>query len=310
MEIGFTPLFTGGSGRSGTTIILNLLKDHPQVHSSLPREIKYLTSRFGLIDLNFGRPISLEEDFKSRRNNLAAAVINLMGLKKEQFFVKYLRTTWWSEMGKKGKARGLIQGITYEQLQSAIANFQTDFKGDKLQASRVLYQQLSLAQIKKDPITYFADSTPVNMMQANYLCKLFPNAKFINMIRDGRDVALSIAKEKWGPNDPYRALSWWANRVLASHRALLEVETQNKIDMRLEDLIVNKRNIEYARLLDFLKIHDAVQCKSYFEQTMLPEKMSLGLWQQEVNNPNLFNAKYDKLLRKLKSEGVIIEKFY
>jgi hypothetical protein len=43
---------------------------------------------------------------------------------------------------------------------------------------------------------------------------------------------------------------------------------------------------------------------------MLPEKMSQGLWQQEVKNPNLFNAKYDKLLLKLKSEGVIIEKFY
>jgi hypothetical protein len=310
MEIGFTPLFTGGSGRSGTTIILNLLKDHPQVHSSLPREIKYLTSRFGLIDLNFGRPLSLEEDFKSRRNNLAATVLNLTGRKKEQFFVKYLRTTWWSEMGKKGQARGLIQGITYGQLQSAIVRFQSDFKRNKLQASRVFYQQLSLAQIKKDAITYFADSTPVNMMQANYLRKLFPNAKFINMIRDGRDVALSVAKEKWGPNDPYKALSWWANRVLASHRALLEVEIQDKIDMRLEDLIVNKRNSEYARLLYFLKINDAVQCKTYFEQSMLPEKMSQGLWQQEVKNPNLFNAKYDKLLLKLKSEGVIIEKFY
>jgi hypothetical protein len=213
-------------------------------------------------------------------------------------------------MGKKGKARGLIQGITYEQLQSAVAKFQTDFKGDKLQASRVFYQQLSLAQINKDAITYFADSTPVNMMQANYLYRLFPSAKFINMIRDGRDVALSVAKEKWGPNDPYKALSWWANRVLASHRALLEVEIQDKIDMRLEDIIVNKRNSEYARLLDFLKINDAVQCKTYFEQTMLPEKMSQGLWQQEVKNPNLFNAKYDKLLLKLKSEGVIIEKFY
>ena len=95
MEIGFTPLFTGGSGRSGTTIILNLLKDHPQVHSSLPREIKYLTSRFGLIDLNFGRPISLEEDFKSRRNNLAAAVINLMGLKKEQFLFNLFSFGLW-----------------------------------------------------------------------------------------------------------------------------------------------------------------------------------------------------------------------
>jgi hypothetical protein len=67
MSTQFTPLFTGGSGRSGTTIIINLLKNHPEIHSSLPREIKYLTSRYGLLDLNFGRSIKLEEDFQGIR---------------------------------------------------------------------------------------------------------------------------------------------------------------------------------------------------------------------------------------------------
>ena len=64
MEYGFKPLFVGGSGRSGTTIVLNLLKDHPQIHASLPREVKYLTSRFGIIDLNFSRTFSLDCEIK------------------------------------------------------------------------------------------------------------------------------------------------------------------------------------------------------------------------------------------------------
>ena len=42
-----TPVFIGGSGRSGTTIALNLLKDHPQFHASLPREIKFLPPVMG-----------------------------------------------------------------------------------------------------------------------------------------------------------------------------------------------------------------------------------------------------------------------
>ena len=79
MHSAFTPLFAGGSGRSGTTIIVNLLKSHPEIHSSLPREMKYLTSRYGLVDLNFGRSIKIEEDFKGVRNNLLARRNNRIG---------------------------------------------------------------------------------------------------------------------------------------------------------------------------------------------------------------------------------------
>ena len=127
MEYGFTPLFTGGSGRSGTTILLNLLKNHPQVHASMPREIKYLTSRYGLVDLNFGRPLSIEEDLKSKRNNLAAKLLNKIGKRKKDLFMVYLNSKWWSEIGKKGKPRGLVQGITKEELATAIANFEKYF---------------------------------------------------------------------------------------------------------------------------------------------------------------------------------------
>jgi hypothetical protein len=58
----FTPVFIGGTGRSGTTILLNLLNRHPDFHASMPREIKYLTSRHGLVDIALTR---LHERFRS-----------------------------------------------------------------------------------------------------------------------------------------------------------------------------------------------------------------------------------------------------
>jgi hypothetical protein len=310
MEYGFRPLFIGGSGRSGTTIVLNLLKDHPQIHASLPREVKYLTSRFGLIDLNFSRTFSLEEDLKGRRNLIAAKIFNFVGIRKEKFFNSYITSSWWSEVGKKGKPRGLVQGITLEQLQSALAIFNVGYKNSKFAASRELFYQLSHAQVKKNEIKYFADSTPVNMMQANYLSKLFPEAKFINMIRDGRDVALSVAKEKWGPNDPMKALSWWANRLLVAHRALLQVRREDQLSLRLEDLIIHNRDKEYKRLLSFLNISGSTQTQLFFDQMMQEKNMSWGLWQDEIKNPSKYNKKYENLLLKLKSQGVIVEKYY
>ena len=195
MPTSFTPLFTGGSGRSGTTIIVNLLKSHPEIHSSLPREIKYLTSRYGLVDLNFGRPIRLEEDFKGVRNNLAARINNRIGKSKEELFLTFLKSKWWSETGKKGNPRGLVQGVTEEQLAEISSRFGSSYKKDLLVASRQFFYDLSSCLFKKDTVRYFADSTPVNTMQAHFIYQLFPDALFINMIRDGRDVAYSVSKE-------------------------------------------------------------------------------------------------------------------
>jgi hypothetical protein len=310
MEYGFAPLFTGGTGRSGTTIILNLLKNHPQVHSSLPREIKYLTARYGLIDLNFGRSLSLEEDFKSKRNNLAARILNRFGKKKKDRFLIYLNSKWWSEIGKKGKPRGLVQGITKEQLDLAVVNFKTYFDSDKKRASRAFFYEISAAQIEDKNVKYFADSTPLNMMQAGYIYKLFPNAKFINMIRDGRDVALSVSKERWGPADPQQALTWWANRIEKAHIALLKVRAKDQMQMRLEDLIVNDRKQEYLRLLNFLEIEDHDLTREYFETQMLPEYMTQGEWKKEVKDPDLYNKKYESILKNLKAKGIEIAKYY
>ena len=100
-----TPVFIGGSGRSGTTIALNLLKDHPQFHASLPREIKFLTARNGILDLLSIRPLSLEESAKGIRNNLIVRVVNLVkrvdvftSIEGQRFSI-WLFGSWWSETG-------------------------------------------------------------------------------------------------------------------------------------------------------------------------------------------------------------------
>lgn len=310
MPTSFTPLFTGGSGRSGTTIIVNLLKSHPEIHSSLPREIKYLTSRYGLVDLNFGRPIRLEEDFKGVRNNLAARINNRIGKSKEELFLTFLKSKWWSETGKKGKPRGLVQGVTEEQLAEISSRFGSSYKKDLLVASRQFFYDLSSCQFKKDTVRYFADSTPVNTMQAHFIYQLFPDALFINMIRDGRDVAYSVSKESWGPSDPFKGLKWWGNRVLVSHQSLSQLPNKQHLEIRLEELIVSDRENQYLKILNFLGISDHPSVLEFFSLEMRPEKMSQGEWKEKVKDPIAFDKEYDKVLSKLKQQGINIKKFY
>ena len=310
MSTAFTPLFSGGSGRSGTTVIVNLLKSHPEIHSSLPREIKYLTSRYGLVDLNFGRSMRLEEDFRGMRNNFLASASKRIGKRKEDIFLAYLKSKWWSEEGKKGKPRGLVQGVTEEQLAEISSRFRSTYEKNLLTASRELFYDLSACQFRKDTVRYFADSTPVNTIQAHLIYQLFPNALFINMIRDGRDVAYSVSKENWGPRDPFKALKWWGNRVLVSHQSLSQLPDEQHLEIRLEELISSDREAQYLKILNFLDISDHLSMREFFNVEMRAEKMSQGEWKQKVSDSIAFDREYDKVRSKLKQQGVNVEKFY
>ena len=241
MSHNFSPVFIGGSGRSGTTVTLNMLQRHPQFHASLPREIKFLTSRHGLLNLIYQRPLSLEEDLHGLRNNLVTRVMPLLGRNQLHYFNQKLDGPWWSEDGKSGNPRGLIQSLSKDIVEQAHQRFKQSFKSDPASASREFFYTLAQAQIKKPETKYFGDSTPVNMMHAYHIKELLPDARFINVIRDGRDVALSISKERWGPNDPHAGLSWWANRVLKSAQALAKIDRTFVHEFRIEDLVVRNK---------------------------------------------------------------------
>ena len=256
MAHNFSPVFIGGSGRSGTTVTLNLLQRHPQFHASLPREIKFLTSRHGLLDLVYTRPFSVEEDLHGYRYNVVTRALPLLGRNQMTYFTSNLFNRWWSEEGKAGKPRGLVQSLSLEVVEKAHNEFIQTFAVDRTRAAREFFYSLAAAQIEKDAL-YFGDSTPVNMMHADQIHKLLPEARFINVIRDGRDVAVSISKERWGPNDPYEALSWWANRVYRSAVALRKVDPASVLQFQITDLIVNEREKTYADLLNFLKLEDS-----------------------------------------------------
>lgn len=310
MAENFQPLFVGGSGRSGTTIAINLLNNHSQIHSSLPREVKYLTSRFGLIDLVFGRPLDFEEGLTGVRNNLIARTFPLIGKSKLSYFHQNLHGSWWNETGKKGKPRGLIQAISEESLNEAEEKFRQEFKVDPKKASRNIFFQLANYQIKKPGIKYFADSTPVNIMQAKYLFELFPEAKFLNLVRDGRDVAISVSTQKWGPSDPYKALDWWANRVLKGDEALRTLPADKQLTLRLENLAVRDRVNSYKRLLDFLGLNSEERLDTFFENEVIEDRLNEGSWKSKVDNPVKFEQKYLKVLEKLAENGIVIERYY
>lgn len=257
----FIPIFIGGTGRSGTTIILNLLKNHENFHSSLPREIRYLTDRKGLIDLNFSRSMLEQYSFKEFRGEVISRFLPLVGKSDLDMFVSRSKGRWWSQTGKKGKTRGLIQGISVEKFNDALNVFLGEYKTSNLESSRRYFFDISSAQFKKDGVQFFGDSTPPNIMNSQFLHKMFPEAKFINMVRDGRDVSHSVIREHWGPKDPFKALDWWKNRIIKADSALTQVPKEKKLTLRLENLIHLKREESLGDLLSFIGLNPSADLR-------------------------------------------------
>lgn len=83
------------------------------------------------------------------------------------------------------------------------------------------------------------------------MANIFPNAKFIHIIRDGRDVANSVIKLPWGPNDIIAAAEWW-NEYIRLGRAVGFALGENRYtEVKYEDLVENSR-IELERLCAFI----------------------------------------------------------
>lgn len=310
MENSFGPIFSGGSGRSGTTAIVNLLNHHPKILTSRPRELRYLTDRAGLLDLNFSRPLYYEVSFTELRNRYALTAYKLIGRTSQKVFINRISNRWWSQIGKKGNIRGLVQGVSKEQLEGALKIYRSNRKHNLLTASRELFFTLSSNQFDKESVEYFLDSTPLNIQNAHRIIKLLPSARFINMVRDGRDVALSVSKEKWGPSTAEQGLAWWGKRIELAHKGLATISRDAQLTIRLEKLITYNRSATLANVLEFIGVENNPKLLEKFDSDFSEDKMSIGKWKSEVKNPVKFEKDYFKILSQLSDKGIEIERFY
>jgi len=83
------------------------------------------------------------------------------------------------------------------------------------------------------------EKTPWYLLELPMIVELFPKAKFIYIIRDGRDVALSLLEKDWGPNNIYTCAEYW-KRLNAQTKEFDMLENNGQlIRLRYEDLLNN-----------------------------------------------------------------------
>src|SRR5262249_19847525 len=99
--------------------------------------------------------------------------------------------------------------------------------------------QLFTAYARRSGKTSWGDKTPAYTAEIHILNKMFPGARFIHIIRDGRDVALSLLQQWWGPNDLMSALRHWAETVQCARKMLQMLPEERYVEVRFEDLVAD-----------------------------------------------------------------------
>lgn len=198
-----SPIFIVGCDRSGTTLLRLMLTQHPQLH--VLHETGFLDTLRSNQDC-YG-------DFTQPRQRW--------------FFIRDLQTNEATSETYSFSAFDL----TIQEAETALVQVApTDYAG----AARALF---AAAAMKKNVLRW-GDKTPRYLLDLSWLAQAFPQAQFVHIIRDGRDVASSIHRAGWKPNIQ-AASQYWRTRVIRGRKAGSKLSPSCYCETQYEELVRN-----------------------------------------------------------------------
>jgi hypothetical protein len=95
-----------------------------------------------------------------------------------------------------------------------------------------------VAYAERDGKTRWGDKTPAYLGSIDRIAAIWPDARFVILVRDGRDVALSIRKVPFGPNNVWAAARSWAHAIRLGRAAAARYGGR-VLTVRYEDLVAD-----------------------------------------------------------------------
>jgi Sulfotransferase family len=159
------------------------------------------------------------------------------------------------------------------------------FQGRNLRVDRALnYPELvnSFLEQKRDrkPIL-----CAVSHFNFDRLLTLWPQARFIHLVRDGRDVAYSCVKEKGWSGNPWLATERWMKAEQLWDTLSQQIPAERKLEITYEDLVCQPVQT-LDRVCKFLGVeyHPAMMSYPQTSTYDLPDPKYVGLWQRTFDN--------------------------
>lgn len=226
-------LFIVGFPRSGTSMLVQLLNLHPKI--DIQHESKYIPGYF------------------------------------KRFCTLYKRKRFsdiYHDMNRflKNKSR-----YTGEVSEDRILKLLSNSSSHNVKET---YIKLILETIKVSSATsesIIGDKTPEYIRHILFLKELFPNAKFLHLLRDGRDAFLSIKDLNWEPGNVYFAAHEWKKYWNCWEDAKSKISENDMLTIRYEDLLSSPLE-ELEKACQFLNVEYSIE---FFEKFRLKTSNSL-----------------------------------
>jgi hypothetical protein len=272
------PVFVGGVGRSGTHAMGRLVAAHPRYHL-IRTEVRFHASPRGLPDLLAGK-VDLDS------------------------FLERMRGYWWKRGW--GQGQGLQRICDRETFDSALSDFERDFEPEPWEASRRLIRAILDQAAAADGKPAWVEVTGQAIERADTLLRMFPRARFINMVRDGRAVVAGTLRKVDMTDDPMKALDKWERMVRASDQAMRAAPRETLLTVHLDDLAARDREGAYRRVVDFLEIDDDTPMRAYFDKRISAERAHVEQWRDRMapQDARRVDRRYRRLVRRLRREGI------
>lgn len=266
-------IFVGGTAFSGAEVVAGLLGERPDV-AGVPVPARFHSDPRGIPALLTGR-IGLED------------------------FVGELR------------GQQVAKLVPDPKLDAAIAALRDSFHADPLESCSELFWALIEATLDRGAATKVVEASPGNLIEAQVLVRLVPEARFVHVLRDGRDVAAAAALE--ADSAPHRltaAIGWWADRLREVEHGIrgeedgapYAIPEGRFATVVLDELAGDEADAAYRDLLAGLSLDDG---ESVAGVQLEPAAIGRGRWREYARGPGAWriSRRYVRMLRELDGDG-------
>ncbi len=142
-----------------------------------------------------------------------------------------------------------------------LASLHEELPADYPDAVRRVFQHYAKARGKER----YGDKSPGYVLHMERLAELFPEARFVHVVRDGRAVALSYVETKFGPGDVPAGALYWQRRVTRGRTVGETLGTERYRELRYEDLVADPETV-VRDVIPFLGLDFDPAMLRYFER--------------------------------------------
>jgi sulfotransferase family protein len=297
-------VFVGGTGRSGTHVVANILGHHSRFYM-VPIECRFHCNPGGLADVVDGRTSPKDftrklRGFWWRRARLGERV--LVGR-------RALVGRRVAEASDDGKVRGLHKIVPRERLEAAAKAFEAGAGEDPVAASRELFFDLLAPLAAEAGKPSLVEMSCFTIAAAPALSRIFPEARFIHAVRDGRDSGASkVSKRQKAhhPRDVREGIDWWEGRLRTAEAGVRELEDPScLLTVGLDELVHGDREAAYASVLGFLEIEDEPAMREFFDTEVSADAAHRERWREglDAGEQAELTTAYEDMLGRLEADG-------